>query len=152
MAAQCIASLWYIPSTQKLLVHRMYSYPSYYSSLHVHHQSTLYIINHSEFNLFPFEYFREFSQYLQRKELKWIKIPVTKEVLRGKLWATFFFVKYFRVRPLKSQMLYKERRVVQCTWMVDITPEYPVMFEKTNNIFFFHAVWGVHRTVIFTSN
>ena len=63
----------------------MYSYPSYYSSLHVHHQSTLYIINHSEFNLFPFEYFREFSQYLQRKELKWIKIPVTKEVLRGKL-------------------------------------------------------------------
>ena len=79
------------------------------------------IINHSDFNLFP-EYFREFPQYIQRKELKWIKIPVTKEVLRGKcsfinFERLLFLMKYFIGWPLKSQMQYSERRLVQCTCM-----------------------------------
>lgn len=62
--------------------HQYYYLCSYMYIINLHCTS---IINPSEFILFPFEYFREFSQYIQRKELKWIKIPVTKEVLRGKL-------------------------------------------------------------------
>lgn len=72
------SNYWYSPAcTHAYQYYYMYSY-MYIINLHCTS-----IINHSDFNLFP-EYFREFSQYIQRKELKWIKIPVTKEVLRGK--------------------------------------------------------------------
>lgn len=109
--------------------HQYYFMCSY---MYIINQHCISIINHSDFNLFP-EYFREFSQYIQRKELKWIKIPVTKEVLRGKcsfinFERLLFFMKYFIGWPLKSQMQYSERRVVQFTCM---TPESSVMSEKT---------------------
>ena len=111
--------------------HQYYYLCSYMYIINLHCTSWS-IINHSDFNLFP-EYFREFSQYIQRKELKWIKIPVTKEVLRGKcsfinFERLLFFMKYFIGWPLKSQMQYSERRVVQCTCM---TQESSVLSEKT---------------------
>lgn len=111
--------------------HQYYYLCSYMYIINLHCTSRS-IINHSDFNLF-LEYFREFSQYIQRKELKWIKIPVTKEVLRGKcsfinFERLLFFMKYFIGWPLKSQMQYSERRLVQCTCM---TQESSVMSEKT---------------------
>ena len=48
-----------------------------------------------------------------------------------------FFMKFFRVRPLKSQMQYNERRVVQCTCMVDYDTRISCHVEKQTAIFFF---------------
>ena len=52
------------------------------------------LINNS-LNIFPFDS-REFPQYLQRKELKWIEISLAEEIFRGIIFSQIMNVYTYR--------------------------------------------------------
>ena len=138
---------------QKLLVHCMYSYPSVLlfitctSSIYIVHQSSI-LVNSFCFLLNISE---NFPNIYKEKNLNGLRYLLQKKYSEVS-FERLFFMKFFRVWPLKSQMQYNERRVVQCTCMVNYDTRVSCHVRENKQQFFFHAVWGVQRTVIFTRN